>query len=153
MLEHVVHGAFARFAPERVRILDAGYMSAFRPDAHRRWRKQARSTWVEDCLHYCFPGPPDDWNLVLLHMFAARHPGRADLQCHWEDSTDPTGISVCNEKEAMRKVMEAMRKVMDARSRIKAKQSVLNATRDVDALLASSIYHLNGALALLQGQE
>ncbi|GJP66901.1 hypothetical protein CLOP_g23779 [Closterium sp. NIES-67] len=61
-------GDFARqneIARELVRgvggvFLDVDYMTALRPDGH--------SSPPADCLHYCLPGPPDEWTRLLYHM-------------------------------------------------------------------------------------
>lgn len=40
--------------------LDVDPMTALRPDGHLSPPK--------DCLHYCLPGPPDEWTRMLYHM-------------------------------------------------------------------------------------
>ena len=36
---------------------------------------KAKSGMKPDCLHYCLPGPPDEYNLVLKRVLAGlRHP-------------------------------------------------------------------------------
>lgn len=56
-------------APRPLRILDAAALSNRRADLHLgRKRKFGSNKVVEDCLHYCLPGPPDDWSLVLKRM-------------------------------------------------------------------------------------
>ena len=41
-----------------IQVLDAFELSRLRGDRHQ----------PGDCLHYCLPGPPDDWNRMLLYM-------------------------------------------------------------------------------------
>jgi hypothetical protein len=55
--------------PTRVHYLDAASVSSERADRHLLFRPKhnvsGRPYTIFDCLHYCLPGPPDDWNRVL----------------------------------------------------------------------------------------
>ena len=56
-------------APGRVIYLDAHELSNQRIDRHigQIHRSQGRG-YMDDCLHYCLPGPPDDWNALLKEL-------------------------------------------------------------------------------------
>ncbi|KAJ8599042.1 hypothetical protein CTAYLR_007695 [Chrysophaeum taylorii] len=56
-----VHVALESFGPHLFHYIDAYYISNRRRDRH---------VSKSDCLHYCLPGPPDDWNDHLLTTLA-----------------------------------------------------------------------------------
>lgn len=68
--EHVAgQNALVRTALEAklggaIEFLDAARLSNRRADRHALW---GGSATVKDCLHYCSPGPVDDWNALLAH--------------------------------------------------------------------------------------
>lgn len=61
-------------APGRTIYLDAHELSNSRADRHigRIHRAQGKG-YSEDCLHYCLPGPPDDWNALLKELLLSQH--------------------------------------------------------------------------------
>ena len=64
----VVIDTLDEMLPGRVAYLDAAAISNRRADRHSIFipKKNHSSVAPEiDCLHYCLPGPPDDWNRVL----------------------------------------------------------------------------------------
>jgi len=66
--------------PGRLRVLDAYALTRLRADRHLGYVRRSNS---EDCLHYCLPGPPDDWNMVLARMLLVnvrRKAGDADME-------------------------------------------------------------------------
>lgn len=60
--------------PGRVHYLEAYELSKTRADRHRVMTSFHANTAgkivpvKEDCLHYCLPGPPDDWNALLKEV-------------------------------------------------------------------------------------
>ena len=48
----------------RLRVVDAFKISNRRADRHVGINLNGQL----DCLHYCLPGPPDHWNLVLAEV-------------------------------------------------------------------------------------
>ena len=48
-----------------IEYLDAFELSNRRADRHQWYRRRAHGAPVRDCLHYCAPGPVDDWNALL----------------------------------------------------------------------------------------
>ena len=64
---------FEQELPGRVQYLDAATISDRRADRHLIAPKESSTSLPSstsaraqaDCLHYCLPGPPDDWNRVL----------------------------------------------------------------------------------------
>lgn len=57
--------------PGRVRYIDAATIANARADRHlvrKVFSYQAPDK--RDCLHYCLPGPPDTYNLVLKRLLA-----------------------------------------------------------------------------------
>jgi hypothetical protein len=60
LIQHQNELARAVMASAGVRWVDAYELSILRADLH-----QVASS---DCLHYCLPGPPDDWNRLWLLM-------------------------------------------------------------------------------------
>jgi hypothetical protein len=66
----------------RFRWLPVAAMSSMRWDAHRgRYFKPSANQTVEDCLHWCSPGPLHDWVRLLLHLLRVERtsPGVADF--------------------------------------------------------------------------
>ena len=53
--------------PRRVHFIDAYTIGRMRIDRHREFYA-GRFGKHEDCLHYCIPGPPDEWNALMLEM-------------------------------------------------------------------------------------
>lgn len=68
-----VQGAFEA---DGWQVLDAYALTVLRPDSHIGGR---------DCLHYCVPGPADQWATMLYNMLAARSERRADANAGGED--------------------------------------------------------------------
>ena len=48
-------------------FIDAYTIGRMRIDRHREFYA-GRFGNHEDCLHYCIPGPPDEWNALMLEM-------------------------------------------------------------------------------------
>ena len=67
----IVFSTFESVMPGRLHYLDAYELSLTRADRHRvqetiHVSPTGRLEKVKhDCLHYCLPGPPDDWNMLL----------------------------------------------------------------------------------------
>lgn len=64
---------------KKVRYLDAAVISNVRADRHLLFREKNNHSnkpdhYRYDCLHYCLPGPPDDWNRALRAMLLERTP-------------------------------------------------------------------------------
>ena len=66
----------ARLPAERLHFIDAATIANARADGHLvRKVYSYQSADKRDCLHYCLPGPPDAYNLVLKRVLAGlRHP-------------------------------------------------------------------------------
>ena len=66
----------ARLPAERLHFIDAATIANARADGHLvRKVYSYQSADKRDCLHYCLPGPPDEYNLVLKRVLAGlRHP-------------------------------------------------------------------------------
>jgi hypothetical protein len=64
--------------PFFLEIIDAYYLNILRPDEHRAHQ--------EDCLHSCYPGPPDVYSQLLLHFLQIQR-GRTDIDSliAWQD--------------------------------------------------------------------
>ena len=63
---------FEALLPGRVRYIDAATIANARADRHMiqgRWGGGSL-----DCLHYCLPGPPDTYNLVLKRLLRESNP-------------------------------------------------------------------------------
>ena len=63
---------FEALLPGRVRYIDAATIANARADRHMiqgRWGGGSL-----DCLHYCLPGPPDTYNLVLKRLLRESSP-------------------------------------------------------------------------------
>lgn len=63
---------FEKELPGRLAYLDAAAVSNRRADRHLVLHKREAGAVPPDpdCLHYCLPGPPDDWNRVLGAMLS-----------------------------------------------------------------------------------
>ena len=64
---------FEALLPGRVRYIDAATIANARADRHMiqgRWGGRGSV----DCLHYCLPGPPDTYNLVLKRLLRESSP-------------------------------------------------------------------------------
>ena len=46
-------------------FIDVAEPSMQRPDAAKGWFRASLVAWEEDCLHYCPPGPVDEWARML----------------------------------------------------------------------------------------
>ena len=57
-------------APGRFHYLDANGLSNRRIDHHRNGGGAGKREGQggSDCLHYCLPGPPDEWNYHLVDL-------------------------------------------------------------------------------------
>lgn len=55
-----------------VGFLDIGPLSLQRPDATMAHGAKIGTTAVEDCVHYCMPGPPDTWVQLLYNHLSAQ---------------------------------------------------------------------------------
>ena len=55
-----------------VEYIDASTLSNRRADRHAGYRKRLHGAPVLDCLHYCAPGPVDDWNALLATLLLHR---------------------------------------------------------------------------------
>ena len=66
----------ARLPAGRLHFIDAATIANARADGHLvRKVYSYQSADKRDCLHYCLPGPPDEYNLVLKRVLAGlRHP-------------------------------------------------------------------------------
>lgn len=54
--------------PSRHKVLNVTYSAWLRPDGHPGpYRIQEPSEPVNDCLHWCLPGPIDMWNQLVMH--------------------------------------------------------------------------------------
>ncbi|XP_051151681.1 protein trichome birefringence-like 23 [Andrographis paniculata] len=58
-----------------LRVLDVWGASLLRPDGHpgpyrffQPFAKEENATVINDCLHWCLPGPIDSWNDMLVEM-------------------------------------------------------------------------------------
>lgn len=58
-----------------LRLLDVGPLSILRPDGHpgpyrfyQPFAKNGKAKVINDCLHWCLPGPIDSWNDVVMEM-------------------------------------------------------------------------------------
>ena len=52
--------------PRRLKVLDVTYSALLRPDGHPGpYRIQKPNEPVNDCLHWCLPGPIDMWSQLL----------------------------------------------------------------------------------------
>lgn len=49
--------------------IDIEPMTVLRGDGHRGHVRKLRG-WVHDCLHYCNPGPVDEWNRLLQNALS-----------------------------------------------------------------------------------
>ena len=66
---------FEALLPGRVRYIDAATIANARADRHMiqgRWGPGGHGSI--DCLHYCLPGPPDTYNLVLKRLLRESSP-------------------------------------------------------------------------------
>ena len=63
----LTRSALVEVLGNRVNFVDAFELSNLRPDRHVGYRRRVGST-ILDCLHYCLPGPPDDWNALLVTL-------------------------------------------------------------------------------------
>lgn len=88
--EHMRWRILNAVLPEgRVRLLDAATLANRRQDRHLIYKRRGRDGKLiaDDCLHWCLPGPPDDWNRALRAMLlegrpkSKREAGRAPLAC------------------------------------------------------------------------
>lgn len=59
----------------KLRLFDVNPMSLMRPDGHpgvyrfsQPFSKAENGKVINDCLHWCLPGPIDSWNDVLMEM-------------------------------------------------------------------------------------
>ncbi|KAL5739527.1 hypothetical protein ACOSQ2_028707 [Xanthoceras sorbifolium] len=54
----------------KFQLMDTTEIMLLRPDGHPNHYGHSlhRSTTVNDCVHWCLPGPIDTWNEFLLHM-------------------------------------------------------------------------------------
>jgi hypothetical protein len=62
-----IHELDRGLPPARLRYVDAAGISNVRADRHMLDGRFGGGNI--DCLHYCLPGPPDDWNRVLKGHF------------------------------------------------------------------------------------
>jgi hypothetical protein len=53
--------------PRPLNVLDAFSVSKDRGDAHIGQYTTIQGNSIDDCLHWCLPGPPDDWNALLAY--------------------------------------------------------------------------------------
>ncbi|KAL0329979.1 UNVERIFIED_CONTAM: protein trichome birefringence-like 23 [Sesamum radiatum] len=69
--------ASAKALEKRVnlKLLDVTRLSLLRPDGHpgpyrffQPFAKDKNATMINDCLHWCLPGPIDTWNDLLMEM-------------------------------------------------------------------------------------
>ncbi|KAL0393650.1 UNVERIFIED_CONTAM: protein trichome birefringence-like 23 [Sesamum latifolium] len=69
--------ASAKASEKRVnlKLLDVTPLSLLRPDGHpgpyrffQPFAKDKNATIINDCLHWCLPGPIDSWNDLLMEM-------------------------------------------------------------------------------------
>ena len=51
-------------------FVDLAGPSLQRPDA-AKGLNESKKTTAEDCVHYCLPGPPDDWSRMLIQLLHA----------------------------------------------------------------------------------
>lgn len=73
----LIQSIFERVAPGRLKYLDAFALANTRADGHlgvkSKFLTEANgkrvSTRVQDCLHYCLPGPIDIWNVLFTRLF------------------------------------------------------------------------------------
>jgi len=54
--------------PRPLNVLDAFSVSKDRGDAHIGQYTTIQGNSIDDCLHWCLPGPPDDWNALLAYF-------------------------------------------------------------------------------------
>ena len=64
---------------DRIQLLDVATLSNMRADLHLELRKRLHGAPVIDCLHYCLPGPPDDWNALLATMLLGSRLGHPSV--------------------------------------------------------------------------
>jgi hypothetical protein len=63
-----IHTAVLRLtANTRIEILNVFAMSGKRPDGHpsAQLHRELNGYQIHDCRHWCLPGVPDAWNLVV----------------------------------------------------------------------------------------
>ena len=75
-INRIFRHAFEAAMPRKVHYIDALEISRQRIDRHKAWTLRfgcKRCPPVVDCLHYCLPGPPDDWSLVLKAIVLRLH--------------------------------------------------------------------------------
>ena len=70
---------FESVIPGQVRYIDGQEQARPRKDSHIGRVKTLHGPERPDCLHYCLPGPPDDWNDMLIRRMLADHAGH-DVQ-------------------------------------------------------------------------
>ena len=63
---------FEALLPGRVRFIDAATIANSRADRHMVQGRYGGGS--VDCLHYCLPGPPDAYNLVLKRLLRESNP-------------------------------------------------------------------------------
>lgn len=63
---------FEALLPGRVRYIDAATIANARADRHMIQGRWGGGSF--DCLHYCLPGPPDTYNLVLKRLLRESSP-------------------------------------------------------------------------------
>ena len=64
---------FESIVPGQVRYIDSQEQARPRKDSHIGRLKTLHGPERSDCLHYCLPGPPDDWNDMLIRRMLADH--------------------------------------------------------------------------------
>jgi hypothetical protein len=72
--------------PRRLYFVDAEGVSNRRADRHQLKRKKRGNS---DCLHYCLPGPVDDWNRVFLFKLKFTRPPQHELRTDLTDQLIP----------------------------------------------------------------
>ena len=89
----LVFSIFESAIPGRMHYLDAYEISLMRADRHRvrdtmYVTANGRMDKVRgDCLHYCLPGPPDDWNMLLKVILTGLGPPVAPFQLRSQSLT------------------------------------------------------------------